>query len=81
MREKMEIDFLRRSYERDINGLLVISISDMTIINKNFSQKAIDFIIKDDTATMQDQIKNFDYMVTDGKTRDKMRTYDSLPEL
>ena len=62
MREKMEIDFLRRSYERDINGLLVISISDMTIINKNFSQKAIDFIIKDDTDTMQDQIKNFDYM-------------------
>ena len=62
MREKMEIDFLRRSYERDINGLLVISISDMTIINKNFSQKAIDFIIKDDTDKMQDQIKNFDYM-------------------
>ena len=62
MREKMEIDFLRRSYERDRNGLLVISISDMTIINKNFSQKSIDFIIKDDTATMQDQIKNFDYM-------------------
>ena len=62
MREKMEIDFLRRSYERDRNGLLVISISDMTIINKNFSQKAIDFIIKDDTDKMQYQIKNFDYM-------------------
>lgn len=63
MREEMEIDFLRRAYERDQNGVLVISMSDMTIININFSQKAIDFIGKENTTVaLHNQITNFDYM-------------------
>lgn len=63
MKEEIEIDFLRRTYKRDSFGLLNIPIYDMTIINKNFTQEAIDFIAKDNGGITQKQKKNFDNMV------------------
>ncbi len=59
--ENMEIDFMQRSYYRDSFGILNIPDEDMKIINRNFSQKAIAFILDKSVGANQVNI-DFDKM-------------------
>lgn len=62
LKTEKEIDFLRRSYKRNKIGMLEIPISDMTIINKNFSEESIDFVCRDNYGIMENQKEDFDKM-------------------